>query len=244
MVETFCALLVAHTLADFVFQTRWIAEQKHKASALLLHGAIVFATAFVLLGPPAIPALVALTIVHVGIDLIKTGSNSRDLGGFLLDQVAHLVSLLALATLSPGLWSDSYLAALPAPWPAYLLHAGVFGTGLLLATRAGGFAVGILMSHPAWQPPTGGLPDGGKMIGLLERGLIFLLMTAGQFEAIGFLIAAKSILRFGTVGEDRAVSEYVIIGTLASFGWAIAVTLAMTTLRAALPALVIPGLTP
>jgi len=239
MIETFCALLIAHVLADFWFQTRWMVERKRQPEVLLLHGAIVFATALALLGPSAFPALLALTAVHVGIDLIKTGSNRKDLNAFLMDQAAHLASLLALTALSPSLWNESHLAALPEPWPENLLHAGLLGAGLLLATRAGGFAVGMLMAAPGWQPPKGGLPDGGKIIGLLERGLIFLLVMAGQFEAIGFLIAAKSILRFGTVGEDRAVSEYVIIGTLASFGWAIAVSVMTATLLAALPPLVI-----
>lgn len=244
MIETFSALLVAHVLADFVFQTRWIVEQKHKAGVLLLHGAIVLATALALLGPPAFPALLALAAVHVGIDLIKTGSNRRDLTAFLLDQAAHLASLLAFAVLSPELWGNSPLAALPAPWPASVLHAGLLVTGFVAATRAGGFAVGILMSAPSWKPPSDGLADGGRIIGLLERSVIFVLIVARQYDAIGFLIAAKSILRFSTVSESRAVSEYVIIGTLASFGWAIAVSFAVVTLQAALPALVIPGLAP
>ena len=68
-----------------------------------------------------------------------------------------------------------------------------------------------------------GLPKGGATIGFLERGLIYILVVGGQPASIGFLIAAKSILRFGVIDENRAVSEYVIIGTLASFGWAIAV---------------------
>lgn len=67
-----------------------------------------------------------------------------------------------------------------------------------------------------------GLIDGGKWIGLLERTLIFVLILAGEFQAIGFLIAAKSILRF-QYSKERSHSETVIIGTLASFGWAIVV---------------------
>lgn len=59
------------------------------------------------------------------------------------------------------------------------------------------------------------------MIGLLERGLIFALILLGQPGGVGLLIAAKSILRFGAVKDDRALSEYVIIGTLASFAWAL-----------------------
>ena len=65
----------------------------------------------------------------------------------------------------------------------------------------------------------------------------FLLIMGGQISAIGFLVAAKSILRFGTVSNDRQATEYVIIGTLASFAWAIAATLATQALLAALPGL-------
>jgi hypothetical protein len=95
-------------------------------------------------------------------------------------------------------------------------------TGLIVATRAGGFAIGLFMAQWAGALPTEGLKNGGRAIGLLERGLIFLLVIVGLPEGIGFLIAAKSVLRFGAVGDDRAFSEYVIIGTLASFAWAIA----------------------
>mgnify|MGYP006433838991 CR=1 FL=1 len=44
-------------------------------------------------------------------------------------------------------------------------------------------------------------------------------------------MAAKSILRFGAVAEDRRASEYVIIGTLASVGWALGVAMAAMALR-------------
>jgi hypothetical protein len=73
-------------------------------------------------------------------------------------------------------------------------------------------------------PAAGSLPRGGRLIGKLERLLILMLVLAGEPDGIGFLIAAKSILRFNELaGEaDRHVSEYVIIGTLASFAWAIA----------------------
>ena len=53
--------------------------------------------------------------------------------------------------------------------------------------------------------------------------MILMLVLAGQPDGIGFLIAAKSILRFNELARDadRRVSEYVIIGTLASFAWAL-----------------------
>ncbi len=55
--------------------------------------------------------------------------------------------------------------------------------------------------------------------------MILMLLLADQPDGIGLLIAAKSILRFNELARDasdRRASEYVIIGTLASFAWAIA----------------------
>jgi hypothetical protein len=115
--------------------------------------------------------------------------------------------------------------------------------GAILATRAGGFAVGLLMEPWAASAPAG-LPGGGRTIGNIERGLIFLLILTGQAQSIGFLIAAKSVLRFGSISNEKEVSEYVIIGTLASFTWAIAASVATLLLLAHLPALGIPDLLP
>jgi hypothetical protein len=70
------------------------------------------------------------------------------------------------------------------------------------------------------------------------------MILLGQPEAVGLLIAAKSILRFGAVKDDRAASEYVIIGTLASFGWALLAAHGTQLLLASLPALGILAATP
>ncbi|MCH8558701.1 MAG: hypothetical protein LAT84_12810 [Balneolia bacterium] len=71
----------------------------------------------------------------------------------------------------------------------------------------------------------GGLPKAGHYIGLLERILIFVFVLINQFAAIGFLIAAKSILRFGGKKQERIETEYILLGTLLSFTIAIIVSL-------------------
>jgi len=70
-----------------------------------------------------------------------------------------------------------------------------------------------------------GLTNGGRTIGQWERALIFLFVCTGQFGSIGFLVAAKSIFRFGELKDrdNRMEAEYITIGTLMSFGWAITV---------------------
>ena len=96
-------------------------------------------------------------------------------------------------------------------------------SGLIATVWAGDYAVAALMTGVE-TPAASSLPRGGRLIGKLERLLILMLVLAGEPDGIGFLIAAKSILRFNELAgdADRHVSEYVIIGTLASFAWAIA----------------------
>lgn len=56
----------------------------------------------------------------------------------------------------------------------------------------------------------------GALIGYLERGLILLFVLLSQYDAIGLLIAAKSILRFSEASSGNVKSEYVLSGTLLS----------------------------
>mgnify|MGYP004361592459 FL=1 len=67
------------------------------------------------------------------------------------------------------------------------------------------------------------LAGAGKIIGILERLFVFTFILLNTWSAIGFLITAKSVFRFGdlTEGKNRRLTEYVLIGTLLSFGIAI-----------------------
>lgn len=56
----------------------------------------------------------------------------------------------------------------------------------------------------------------GKLIGNLERVLVYLLLLVNQYAAIGFVFAAKSITRYERISKDRAFAEYYLLGTLFS----------------------------
>lgn len=271
MTETFIALLFAHTLADFIFQNDWMVANKRSPLALGLHALIVGLTSVATTGALH-PALLALALVHIGIDvgklvLTQLWKSSAGLGPFVIDQALHLVTLIALSLWLPDLWTQGLWApgAITTGDDGGLLGTGfwaegtslpvshlpsvmVLATGLILATRAGGFAVGLLMEpfspHLGKGDASKSLPGAGRVIGYLERGLIFALVLFGQAQGVGLLIAAKSILRFGAVKDDRRLSEYVIIGTLASFGWALVVAFATVHTLALLPPLGISPATP
>jgi hypothetical protein len=206
---------------------------------MLLHGALVLLCAQVATGQWASPWMIGLAAAHILIDTAKIWGGFHHLRGFVMDQAAHVVTLAIVAILAPGLWAGGAWGALPG-----LLPLMAIATGLIVALQAGQYAVALLMRPHGHRVRSNGLREGGRQIGLLERGLIFVLILMGHPLGVGFLIAAKSILRFGTATRDQRTAEYVIIGTLASFGWAIVTAEATRRALGYLPALEIGGLNP
>lgn len=247
MAETLALLILAHVLADFVLQPDRMAQAKAGGHFgwMIAHVCCVGLLSALMLGVQSASALAVvagLTVAHLGIDAAKVavGARTSGIAAFVADQAAHMATLLLVATLWPELWAQGLWAAHA---PSWLPAAPTVLAGFILATRAGGFALGLLM-RPWGDVGLDGLPGGGRIIGMLERGIIFLLILAGEPGGIGFLIAAKSVLRFGAVREEARLSEYVIIGTLASFGWAILMAIGTVMLLSALPPLGIPDLSP
>jgi hypothetical protein len=83
-----------------------------------------------------------------------------------------------------------------------------------------GIAIG--KATETWQRQAnmnqGGLDKAGIWIGRCERVLVLTFIITGQYTALGFLMAAKSILRFTDKDEmTQKKTEYVLVGTLMSF---------------------------
>ncbi len=248
---TAAGLALAHAIADFHLQPdRWIAT-KSQPLTLLKHAAVVLALSLAALGTLHW-AIFALALAHLVIDAAKVRLGGDGPAPFLLDQAAHAATVTAVALAFPTLWTTGIWPQILPPAIAETAPKFFLGlAGFIVTTQAGGYAVGLLMK-PYRGPGIGlpdGLPEAGRTIGWLERALIFLMVMMGEPAAIGFLIAAKSILRFdvATKGRDggaaertrsQEAGEYVIIGTLASFGWALAAsyaTLRLLEIAAATP---------
>jgi hypothetical protein len=191
----------------------------------------------------AVCAVALVTITHAGLDAIKTflltgarwAKPPWDFNAFSLDQIAHLGFIGVAACLFPNAFAHGEWSWRLADGASMLLAGYVLFAGFVAATRMGEFGIGkfldrfdlgALETKAAADGPIrdAGLNNGGAWIGLLERAVIFALILINQFAAIGFLLAAKSVLRFQYANE-RSQSEYVIIGTLLSFAWAAAVGL-------------------
>lgn len=66
----------------------------------------------------------------------------------------------------------------------------------------------------------------GRVIGILERIITYILIMSGSIEALGFIIAAKTFARYKEL-EKRESAEYVLIGTLLSILCAVVIGLAI-----------------
>lgn len=221
MADTFLALLLAHLLGDYVFQTYWMVVNKRRIPVLLLHVSIHLATMVVVMGG-GLEVVLVIAAVHLAIDALKTYSFPETLSAYFIDQLAHIATIFIAAAYFPNLFAEGIWG----PSINLFREPMILACGFIACILAGGPAVGLLLSKYDNDQIEPGLSDGGRIIGLLERGLIFLMVFSNTIAGIGFLIAAKSILRFDTASKDQKNSEYVIIGTLASFGWALAVAFA------------------
>jgi hypothetical protein len=152
----------------------------------------------------------------------------------VVDQAAHVGAIALLVwylTLTNRLPSESYWSLLvgTALWRKSLELA----IGALATIYVGGVLIGILVepflnelkgSDGHLRPEKRGMENGGKRIGQLEWALILMFVLSAQPASVGFLVTAKSVFRFGELkdSEGRKEAEYIIIGTMLSFTWALA----------------------
>ena len=243
MIE-FLLLLLAHILADFYWQpTSWVVDKKEKSfrsKYLYYHIGIVVITSYAFLAQwtNPLPAIV-IGVIHGVIDIIKLEFDSKGSATwFVADQLAHIITLAIVAILLTSNLSvgfDTLKTWLYTPKTLSLL------SGALLCLSPISFLVGILTKP--WRdeletlvPDANDTPaNAGRWIGMSERLLIFVFVVVSQFSAIGFLIAAKSLLRYNdknTTGDIPPAyiskkSEYVLVGTLMSYTCAIAIALSV-----------------
>jgi len=95
--------------------------------------------------------------------------------------------------------------------------------GFVLAVLGGSCVVKAILKRYMMEKKTG-FKGAGNTIGMIERAIIYIFACLGEFNAISFILAAKSIARFNDL-KDRKFAEYYLIGTLMSILFAIVVAL-------------------
>ncbi len=244
-------LILAHLIGDFGLQLKkWVTHKRKyrlKSGYLYLHVGIHTVATLLFLWPEIsanlvylwIPAIILVT--HFTIDAGKlmlrerssTGISERDTAReqvlFFTDQLLHLLVIF-------GIWfmvGEEAIAQISAIFNQQNLLVVVC---LFFLTQPAAIIIKILIA--GWLPENESkekktLANAGRYIGILERLFVFGFMVSGNWSGIGFLLAAKSVFRFGDLKEKEGIklTEYILIGTLLSFGLAMLVSLLFLKLR-------------
>ena len=224
-------LLLAHIIADFFLQTKWMVEGKENGGKrsmrmLTMHSIIHSLMAYLIVGDWALWYIaIVIFVTHFIIDWCKIQFRGNSVSAFLIDQLSHVVVLFMLwVTILPGSISDIFKEGtdiLPDNiWMIVVAYA--------MMLRPSAILMSLLLKR--WQLSSmanSSLPEAGKWIGYLERILILTFVITGNMEGVGFLLAAKSVFRFGDLNKakDIKTTEYVMLGTMTSFAIAIIVGL-------------------
>ncbi|ANE49496.1 DUF3307 domain-containing protein [Flavisolibacter tropicus] len=237
-------LFLAHLIGDFFLQpTSWIHNKEAKKwTSPYLYGHAVLHLALLILFTGLSyatnssslfyfwkPALL-ITVLHLLIDGMKLQfqRSHTKRTWFFIDQGLHVVVLFAVWAYFQRIHVDL----------SVLMQVNILApiTAILFLLKPTSFIIKIAISKwtpspMAFTPGGGSLENAGELIGILERLLILTFVLLGKWEGVGFLLAAKSVFRFGDLKEaaEMKLTEYVLIGTLLSFG--IATATALITLR-------------
>lgn len=240
----FACLLLAHIVADFYLQPHaWIMSKvkyKIRSIGLLKHiGVHIILTSSALfvgnvpLSSAFVIALAIIIITHYAIDVWKTymGFTTKF---FIIDQFGHLLVLLAVSFYFSGgnlntltLFVDNNVTT----------STFIVIIGYLIAYKPLSILIQLLLRPYLNQfentdQANTGLQTAGEYIGGLERFLVITFVLLGQYAGIGFLLAAKSVFRFGDMRRqtDRKLTEYIMLGTLLSFTFALIIGITINKL--------------
>ncbi|WP_343662006.1 DUF3307 domain-containing protein [Chryseobacterium mucoviscidosis] len=222
----FIQLILAHLFGDFILQPNsWVAEKeskKLKSRYLYLHVLIHTILSFIFLWNTQLWWVALLVgFSHFIIDVAKLSfqtAKSKKIW-FFIDQALHIAVIAGISFY----FNEFNFEFLKNQEILKIIMAALF-----LTTPASIF-IKILLS--SWTPvpetqnniQTESLSSAGKYIGILERLLVFTFIVVNHWEGVGFMVAAKSVFRFSDLAQakQRKLTEYVLIGTLLSFGMAV-----------------------
>ncbi|AZA59880.1 DUF3307 domain-containing protein [Chryseobacterium indoltheticum] len=222
----FIQLILAHLHGDFILQPNsWVADKENrklKSSYLYFHVLIHTILSFIFLWDLKLWWVAVLVgITHFIIDACKLSFQNIQTKKtwFFIDQVLHVAVIGGVSLY----FSEFNFEFLKDQEFLKILMAALF------LTSPASIFIKLLLS--SWTPVSEGennlqsesLSSAGKYIGILERLLVFAFIVVNHWEGVGFMVAAKSVFRFSDLAQakQRKLTEYVLIGTLLSFGTAV-----------------------
>jgi hypothetical protein len=229
--------LIAHILYDFFFQNDlWVRHRRryrYHSKALYWHVIIVFFVSWIFSFQLAFfVCSLVIALSHFLLDGMKTRISKIRIGRikifskgfFFIDQIIHLIVIVLFVSAFDNIWGIEPMVNFSFK-PEYFVMILAY----LFCLKPSNVFIREFFNMYNFKinnQPGEDLLNAGKIIGNIERILTLTLLIFEQFEAVGFIIAGKSILRYEGVKTSK--TEYVLIGTLLSFGIAIIISILLS----------------
>ncbi len=224
MIQLFLIQVFGHMIGDFYLQCECMCSSKREkgwqSGWLYVHMLLVFTVSWAVSWASGFWwGALLIALMHGLTDIVKSrierqGKMVNVLFG--LDQLVHVAIIALVAWLydsfcgwAEWLWLTPYRAAMILGGVFCLWPANFFISDFLKVIKVEKKSEVAKVTL-----------DASRVIGSIERVLVFLFVWLGQYSAIGFLIAAKSVMRFPEMGNGKN-AEYYLVGSLLSFGLAI-----------------------
>ena len=222
----FIKLILAHLLGDFILQPNsWVSDKENrklKSKYLYIHVLIHTVLSFIFLWNIQlwwVAVLVGFSHFMIDVSKLYFQNIKTKKSWFFVDQLLHISVITGISFY----FNEFNFEFLNNQSILKIVMAALF------LTSPTSIIIKTLLS--SWTPvaeaqsniQTESLSSAGKYIGILERLLVFTFIMVNHWEGVGFMVAAKSVFRFSDLAQakQRKLTEYVLIGTLLSFGMAV-----------------------
>ncbi|HAW58928.1 MAG TPA: hypothetical protein DCX03_07950 [Bacteroidales bacterium] len=227
MLRTIIFQFTAYFIAGFILQPdSWVKLKRNKVITWyhVYYGLTVFLFSWLFSFQPSFwVGALYISIILFFTDIL-TGVMHRFISLSKLFFLMNLVNMIVIIGVTYGVLQN--------PFPLSItLRQSLIILAVITITKPANLIIKHLFDLFSIEVPNNNhdsdsLPNAGKLIGMAERLLALMLILSGQYEVVGLIIASKSILRLNSTQK----SEYVLVGTLLSFGIAILLGVGIQTL--------------
>ena len=188
-------LIIFHVVGDFYLQSDEVAKHKENLNSFMLIHSIIYSIPFVLLFiyfKIDVSLFIIITLSHLLIDIcsVKLKNKYKECLIFCSDQFIHLFiiylcsSYMNLTIVFSNMTLISILA-------------------ILILIKPVGVLISLAFKVIFKEEKSNNELKIGTYIGYLERIIIFLLCIFDSISTIGFIIAAKTLVRYKDINNNK-----------------------------------------
>lgn len=235
----FVIYLLAHILGDYYLQSDNLAKKKKESILKLIGHCIIYMMTFIVVIIPIytyemLISVLVISLFHTAIDVVKycyikywrkqLSSMDSERKVYIIDQAAHLLCLAIVAYIMTRNGYQFYMTLAVEEFyqvtGSEFLHNITWVVMILIIYKPANITIKQMLSmykpEETEEDNKNNDKKAGGLIGLLERIIILIFLSIGQYSAIGLVLTAKSVARYDKISKDKNFAEYYLLGTLLS----------------------------